>query len=180
MPIVTPPNYIASLGPISPSGNITLTGGNSGKYDSISIPNNKKLTVNGDLTLYVTGDITLNNGAELKVKNGSSLKLYFDGDIEAKNSSSIDNESEIPSIVQLYGTGTNQTIDLKNSSDIYGVVYAPNADMTIHNKVDAYGSFIVDNFEMKNSGDVYYDKALKETSLDDEAIYFVITRWEEF
>jgi len=180
MSSVSPPDYAASRGVIAPSGNLTLTDADSGKYNSVSVPNNKKITVDGDLTLYVTGDITLNNGAELKVKNGSSLKLYFDGNIEAKNSANITNESQIPSTVQLYGTGDNQTIDLKNSSNIHAVVYAPNANMTIHNKVNAYGSFIVDNFDMKNSGDVYYDKALKETSPDDEAIYFSFTHWEEY
>lgn len=180
LPTVTPPDYAASRGAIAPSGNITLTSADSGKYDRISIPNNKTMTVNGDVTLYITGNITLNNGAEVKVNDGRNLKLYFDGDIEAKNSSKITNVSQIPAAMQLYGTGTNQTIDLKNSTNIHAVVYAPNADMTVHNKVNAYGSFIVDNFELKNSGDVYYDKALKDTSMDDEAVYFTITHWEEF
>ena len=177
--IVAPPNFTVSNGKIS-GKNITLTTSDSGKYTEIDVSSKGKLQVDGDLVLYVTGDMTLNNSSELKVKKGSTLKLYFDGDIEAKNSSSINNESKIPSTIQIYGTGTNQTIDLKNSSDIYGVIYAPNADMTVHNKVDIYGSIIVNEIDIKNSGDVHYDKALKNTSLDDEAIYFTITRWEEF
>ncbi|MBL7214935.1 MAG: hypothetical protein ISS71_04580 [Phycisphaerae bacterium] len=179
LPIITPPNFTAFQGKIS-GKNVTLTTSDSGKYTEIDISNKGKLEINGDLILYITGDVTLDNEAELKVKKGSTLKLYFDGDFEAKNSSNINNESKVPFKVQLYGTGSSQKIEMKNSSDIQGVVYAPNADMTIYNKVDAYGAFIVDTFEMKNSGDVYYDKALKETSLDDEAVYFTITRWEEF
>ena len=175
---VSPPDFTASKGKLS-GKNITLTASDNGKYTEISISTKGKLEIDGDVVLYVTGDVTLNNSADLKVKKGSSLKLYFDGDIEAKNSSSMSNESKIPSDLQLYGTGEKQTIDMKNGSDLYGVIYAPSADMIVHNKVDIYGSFIVDNFELKNSGDVYYDKALKDTSLDDEAIRFVVTKWEE-
>ena len=76
-------------------------------------------------------------------------------------------------------TGTNQKIDIKNSSDLYGVVYAPNAEMTVHNNVDAYGSFIVNTFELKNGGQVYYDEALKQVNEDDPLVHFTITRWEE-
>ncbi len=178
LPVVTAPDYIASKGKIS-GKNITLTTADSGKYTQIDISNKGKLQIDGDLVLYVTGDVSLDNSAELKVKNGSTLKLYFDSNLDLKNGAEIANDSKIPSSVQLFGTGTNQKIDLKNSSDLYGVVYAPNADMVVHNKVDIYGSFIVDNFELKNSGDVYYDKALKNVSIGDEAIYFAVTRWEE-
>ena len=51
--------------------------------------------------------------------------------------------------------------------------------MTVHNSVDAYGSFIVDDMELKNSGNVYYDKALRQVSVDDELVRFSITHWEE-
>ena len=179
LPVVTPPDFTASMSSIS-GKNVTLTTSDSGEYTEINISSNGKLSIDGDVVLYITGDVTLNKQAELEVKDGSTLTVYFDGDLEAKNSSEFNNASEIPASLQLYGTGTDQIIDLKNSSDFYGIVYAPEAEVIVHNSVDIYGSFIVDNFEMKNSGKVYYDKALKEVTLDDEAIYFTITRWEEF
>jgi hypothetical protein len=178
LPPVLPPDNTASQGTIE-GKNITLNSSDSGKYDDISISNNGTLSINGDLTLYITGDIELKNNAEIEIKNNSSLKLYFDGDIEAKNASGFNNKTEIPANLKIFGTGTNQDIDIKNSSDLYGVVYAPNAEMTVHNKVDAYGSFIVEDFELKNGGEVYYDKALRQVSIDDELIRFTVTRWEE-
>ena len=178
LPSVTAPFYLASHGKIS-GKYISLNSWDSGKYSEIEIRNDGRLEINGDVTLYITGDITLKNDSELKVKNGSSLVLYFRGDIEAKNNSEISNESKIPSNIKMYGTGSHQNIDLKNRSDIYAVIYAPNADMVLHNKVDAYGSFIVDDFVLKNSGNLYYDKALKEVSINDETAYFTVTQWEE-
>jgi hypothetical protein len=178
LPPVSPPDYVASQGPIS-GKNITLNSSDSGKYSEISISNNGTLSINGDLTLYITGDIELNNNAEIEVKNNSSLKLYLDGDIEARNSSGFNNKTEIPASLLIYGTGTDQEINLKNSADLYGVIYAPNAEMSVHNSVDAYGSFIVDDIELKNSGNIYYDKALRQVSVDDELVRFSITHWEE-
>jgi len=178
MPPISPPNYTASQGSIS-GKNITLHSSDSGKYSDISISNNGTLSINGDLTLYVTGDIELKNNAEIEVKNNSSLILYFDGDIEAKNSSGFNNKTEIPANLLIYGTGASQKINLKNSADLYAVIYAPDADMTVHNSVDTYGSFIVNDMELKNSGNVYYDKALKQVSVDDELVRFSITHWEE-
>jgi hypothetical protein len=97
------------------------------------------------------------------------------------NDISIDNNGAltINGDVTIYGTGTNQQINLKNSSDLYGVIYAPNAEMIVHNSVDAYGSFIVEDFELKNSSEIYYDKALQQVSEEDELARFTVTRWEE-
>lgn len=173
-----PPDYTASQGSIS-GDNIILTSSDSGKYNSITIDNHGTLLIDEDVTLYVTGNISLKYDAELEVDSDASLTLYFDGDIDADNSSGINNTSEVPANVRLYGTGTNQNIDIKNNADLYAVVYAPNADMTVHNKVDAYGSFIVENFELKNGGEVYYDEALKEIDITDELVQFAIVRWEE-
>ena len=178
LPPITPPDYTASKGSIS-GKNITLNTSDSGKYTEISISNNGTLTIDGNLTLYVTGNVDLKTNTEVKVKNNATLELYFDGDVNANNSSGINNESKVPSNVKIYGTGTNQKVDLKNSSDLYAVVYAPNADMTVNNSGEAYGSFITESFELKNSGEVYYDKALKQVSQNDKLVRFAITHWEE-
>lgn len=177
-PEVTAPSYTASQGSIS-GNNVTLTSSDSGKYDDISISNNGTLSINGDLTLYVTGDVDLRNNAELEIENNSTLTLYLDGDLDAQNSSGFNNTTEVPSNLTIYGTGTDQQFNIKNSSDLYAVIYAPNADMTVHNSVSAYGSFIVDNFELKNGGEVYYDEALKQVDQDDPLVRFTVTRWEE-
>lgn len=178
LPPITEPSFTASKGAIS-GKDVTLTSSDSGKYTGIDISTNGRLMINGNVILYIVGDIVLGNQARLEVADLSTLKVYFNGDIEAKNASQIVNVSQIPDAIRLYGTGEDQTIDLKNSNDIQAIIYAPDADMIIYNSVDAYGCFIVDTFEMKSSGNVYYDEALKETSLDDELIYFTVTHWEE-
>jgi hypothetical protein len=178
LPSIGAPSFVANKGSLQ-GNSVTLQTSDSGKYSSISINNNGKLEISGDLVLYVTGGMELKNGAELKVNDGSTLKLYIDGNISAKNSAGINNKGKVPSDVQIYGTGSNQTFDLKNASDLYGVVYAPEATMSLDNSGNAYGSFITKSFELKNSGKVYYDEALRQASLSDEGIRFSVLRWEE-
>lgn len=178
LPTITPPSYTASKGTIS-GDNVTLTSSDSGKYTSVTINNNGTLSIEGDVILYVTGDIELKNNVEIQVASDGSLKLYFDGDFTTMNNAGINNLSQIPSKVQLYGTGEDQYIGIKNQNDLYCVIYAPDAEMEIFNQIDVYGSIIVDNIDFKNSANIYYDKALKQVSLSDEGIRFSITRWKE-
>jgi hypothetical protein len=64
--------------------------------------------------------------------------------------------------------------------DFHGAIYAPKADMAIYNGANVYGSLIVNSFELKNSGNVYYDIALRDVSIGDEGSIFRVVRWEEF
>ena len=178
LPAVTPPDYVASQGAIS-GKNITLKSSDNGRYTGITIDKNGKLTIDEDVTLYVTGDIELDNNAEIEIDNDASLKLYFDGDFTTKNNTSINNLSQIPAKVMVFGTGENQVIQIKNKNDLYCAIYAPSAEMEIFNNIAIYGSFILNSIDFKNSADIYYDNALKEVSTTDEGIRFTITRWEE-
>jgi len=67
----------------------------------------------------------------------------------------------------------------KNSADFYGAIYAPNADVTMHNSGNVYGAVTAKSFEQKNSGTFNYDTSLRDVSIDEEAIYFTITNWHE-
>ncbi|HDS85288.1 MAG TPA: hypothetical protein ENN97_08865 [Phycisphaerales bacterium] len=158
-------------------GTLILTASDSGIYSGVEIGG--QLKVEGDCVLVVAGDVSLGNSAEIVISQNGSLKMYLAGDFDAKNASGVNNESLTPSKFKLYGIGDDQEINLKNDTDFYGAVYAPNAVVTLHNGGNAYGSIIADNFELKNSGNVYYDKALQEVKITDEAIRFAVVRWEE-
>jgi choice-of-anchor A domain-containing protein len=136
----------------------------------------------GEVVLHVTGDIWLGQGCEILVKDDSTLILYVDGDITCGNDGGIgySGSPEDPSHVQLYATGTGeQDFDLKAKDKWSGVVYAPNADITIFAKGDVYGSFIADSLEFKADGDMHYDAALSEVAVDEIGVRFVLNRWNE-
>ncbi|MHC4622071.1 MAG: DUF7305 domain-containing protein, partial [Planctomycetota bacterium] len=96
-----------------------------------------------------------------------------------REGSGIGNEGN-PGSLRVYGTGDGpQTFDLKAKTTWSGAVYAPNADITLYADGDVYGSVVGNSFEFKAGGNFYYDEALKEVSVDDEALRFVIDRWQE-
>jgi hypothetical protein len=190
-PILTPMGTDISVAGIT----TVITPADSGKYTGIRVEQvSEKIkgvtTVDlgtlevsgGEVVLHVTGDIWLGQGCEILVKDDSTLILYVDGDITCGNDGGIgySGSPEDPSHVQLYATGTGeQDFDLKAKDKWSGVVYAPNADITIFAKGDVYGSFIADSLEFKADGDMHYDAALSEVAVDEIGVRFVLNRWNE-
>ncbi|HUU16496.1 MAG TPA: collagen-binding domain-containing protein [Sedimentisphaerales bacterium] len=178
LPPVTVPEALQTL----PSGgdiieNTTIT--SSGKYSSIDLGNSETVIISGDVTLYITGDIILGNSAELQIEEGSSLTLYLGGDFEGKNSSAVNNLTEDAKQLQIYGLDSCETIIFKNSSDLYGAIYAPNADVIMNNSATVYGAVVGKTFDMQNSGVFMYDASLRDVSMNDELVRFEIKRWYE-
>lgn len=159
--------------------NITINAAGSGNYTGIDISNSGSLTINGDCVLVVKGNVKLGNSAKIDIAPNSSLTMYLEGDFDGKNGGGVNNQTKFPSNFQLLGGSANQNIDMKNGSDFYGVIYAPNANTVFHNGTDIYGSVMVNSLEIKNSGAIHYDKALQKATPQDLGVRFVVTRWEE-
>ncbi|MHC4192663.1 MAG: DUF7305 domain-containing protein [Planctomycetota bacterium] len=183
LPGITVPAYLGELpsqGTIS--NNTTIT--SSAKCDEIDLSSGKIVRIDGTVALYVMGGINLRNSAELQVVDEStnpdaSLTLYLAGDIEVKNNGAVNNLSEDASRVKIYGLDSCRSIVLKNGTDFYGAIYAPNADVIMMNSANAYGSVVAKSFEQKNSAAFNYDAALRDVSTDDEALRFTVERWAE-
>lgn len=162
---------------------LTIGPADSGEYDAIELKRASSPGIleigGGDVVLHVTGDITMGQDCEIVVEEGASLVLYLDGDLNADNDAGINNKN-YPAALELYGTGEEeQQFSLKAKGDFYGVVYAPNADITINAGGDIYGSFKGSSFELKSDSNLYYDEALRIVSFNDESVRFVVDRWRE-
>jgi hypothetical protein len=137
----------------------------------------------GDVVLHLTGDIQLENSCEIIVKPDSTLTIYTDGNIHCRNGSSLSTENppEAATTLQIYTTGEDkQFIDIKAKSEFTGVIYAPDDDVVLYAKGDAYGSIVANDFNYMAGGNFYFDEALRENvSVNDEAVVFVVSRWYE-
>ncbi|MHC4693321.1 MAG: DUF7305 domain-containing protein [Planctomycetota bacterium] len=180
MPQITVPQWLASM-PSSGTikNNKTIT--KSGKYDRIDLDINEILTIKGQVSLYVVGDVILGNSAELRISdaNDASLILYVGGNFEIKNGGVVNNLSKDSKKLQIYGLSTCTSLILKNGGDFYGAIYAPNADIVTMNSGDMYGSVIGKSIEQKNSSTFYYDVTLRQVSIEDIGVRFVIRDWQE-
>ncbi len=176
---VTLPSWLQEL----PSeGTITedITITTSGKYSGVQLDNSKTITIDGDVTLYIVGDLVLGNSCDLAISDSysdASLTLYLGGKLEGKNSSAINNLTKDPTKLKIYGLDSCVEIILKNSCDLYGVIYAPQADVIMHNSADMYGSAAANSFMFKNSATFYYDVALRDES--EQGLEFVISNWHD-
>ena len=180
LPQITVPEWLEAM----PSGGAIKNSviiNSSGKYNEIDLANNKVITIDGEVTLYIIGDIILDNSAELQIldKEDVSLTIYVGGNIEVKNSGVINNLSGDATKLTIYGLETCESIILKNDTDFYGAIYAPNADIIMMNSGDVYGSVVGNSIEQKNSADFIYDAALKKVSVEDEGVRFVVQQWHE-
>jgi len=185
LPPIVVPEAVQNL-PFKGTINNSVTISSSARYDGINLLGNGKIiTIVEPVTLYVTGDIILGNSAELRIggpddtDNDASLILFLAGNISGNNSSGFNNLTKNAKNLTLYCLNSCQSAIFKNSSDFYGAVYAPEAYVEMKNSADVYGSVIAEQFVMKNSAVFHYDAALRKITLDDEAIRFVIKRWNE-
>ena len=180
---ITVPGYLESMvsqGTLTNS--ITIVG--PMKYNAISLDNGKILTVDGPVVLYVTGDVTLDASAEVRIVDANtnpnaSLIMYLGGDLEVKNKSAVNNLIKDATKLKRYGLNSCQSIDLMNNCNFYGAIYAPNADMVMKNSGDTFGAVVTKSFIQENSADFNYDAALRDVSMNDELVNFVISRWSE-
>jgi len=186
-PEVTAPSLIYKGGGLKIKGKTLQLGpADSGEYSYIDLDPGTADSIlevgGGQVVMHVTGDIKLAEGSEITVKPDASLQLYVDGDIVCAKGSGIGYQGspEKPKCVQLYATGKDdQNFDLKAKGHWSGVVYAPNADVDLFAQGDVYGSFVTYTLEVKNSGKMHYDKALKNVDTDDIGVRFVVKRWSE-
>ncbi len=187
-PVLDPQPAIEAVGET-----LTLTPADNGSYPEIYLrqlvdKESKTITPSvlevsgGDVLLHMTGDIQLENSCEIIVKHGSTLTIYTDGNIHARNGSSISTENppEAATTIQIYATGEDkQFIDIKAKSDFTGTIYAPDDDVVLYAKGDAYGAIVADSFDYMAGGNFYYDEALRKATVDDEAVVFTVDRWYE-
>jgi hypothetical protein len=179
-PSITVPAALAAL---LSSG--TLTDGNvttSAKYTKIDLNAFKTVTIKGPVSLYVTGDILLGNSAQIIIDNNtpnSSLTIYLGGNLTSQNGSGINNQTQDPQKLKLFGLDTCTSMGFKNSNAFYGAVYAPKADVIYYNSADLYGSVIAKSFQTKAAANIHYDASLRDVTVNDEAVTFTIKKWHE-
>ncbi|MHC4570928.1 MAG: DUF7305 domain-containing protein [Planctomycetota bacterium] len=162
---------------------LTIGPADSGIYEEIELKRAADPgileVVGGDVVLYVTDSIDMGQDCEIVVNEGASLVMYLDGDLDSGNNAGINNKNS-PLKFKLYGTGeVGQEIDLKAKGDFFGAVYAPNAEIVINAGGDIYGSFVGLSFELKSGGNFHYDEALRNVTIDDEGLRFVVEHWSE-
>jgi len=125
-------------------------------YDSVTHTLSSTGTIYMQSGTYYFSDITLMNTATIILAPGAEVTLYVTGDIEMKNSSSV-NVGGSPSDFLIYSQGD---LVLKNSGDFYGSFYSPDGDCDLRNSGEFFGSIIANTIISHNSSNFHYDRNL--------------------
>jgi len=166
----------------------TLTGGTtlttSAKYDSINLGNSQIVTNNGPVTLYVTGNITLDNSAQIQIVDkitnpDASLTIYLGGNFVSQNGGIINNIAKDPQKLKIYGLDTCQSFNFKSGSVFYGAIYAPKANIQLNAWVEYYGACEANSFTQNVKANFHYDALLRNASVNDVGVRFVVKQWHE-
>ena len=121
----------------------------------------------------------VSHGHRVMVEAGAGEGAKFNDKEYSEAGAEVTNETQDSTKLYFYGLPTCDSIILKNSSDFYGAIYAPNAMLDIRNSGEIYGSFVGEDMILHNSVNFHYDYALQNANPGDPGAKFVPTKWHE-
>jgi len=181
-PTINVPQYLLDM--VSSGGiDSSTTISSSAVYDHVDVasdPNKGSVvSVDGNIEIYVMGDIRLGNSDTVEIQPDASLIVFLGGDLIIDNSGAINNLTQDPKKLKIFGLDTCQTVVFKNSGDFYGAIYAPEADIHLCNSVTVFGAMTGKSFTQDVDANFYYDMSLREVDLSEIGVRMVIKRWSE-
>lgn len=112
---------------------------------------------------YYLNDFILAGQAVLNVSGPTTI--YLTGNLERAGGVMVGNSTKKPANLQFLMTGGTALVT--SSNDFYGVIYAPNTNVTIDGSSDYFGAVVGKTLSLTGSGKGHYDE-----SLDMEQIEF--------
>ncbi|MDP9291275.1 MAG: hypothetical protein M3O82_02800 [Verrucomicrobiota bacterium] len=195
-PIPTPTWTVIQPSASTISGNTTLpalTGSSASnptryKVNSVGENGNTTLTFSASspntpsyIELWVTGDFTSTGTSQIVIDPGVKVKVYVAGNVAVTGNGFVNGDpNPKASDLQVLGiqpprVGTtdpsvyqSRTVSIDGSGAFVGVIYAPNADVSLSNsgsKALYWGSIVGKTITMNGDTSVHYDEALSQDAL---------------
>ncbi len=130
-----------------------------GKYGDISAGNNDTLTLTPGT--YDINSLVLSGSSTLRIIPGGQVVLRLAGNnvfqaIRISNDSHV-NALGMPQNLQVIYGGARK-IRVTDDATVNAVLYAPNASVTLDNRVDWYGALVVGELDASDSAAIHYDR----------------------
>lgn len=137
-PVVVPSGLVGG-GNLRLNGNDVLTlGGGTYLYSSINVSGNARVNFTGPATVYVTGNVSISgNGVGTSQNLPPNLKIMVAG---------------------------QRSISYSGNANFYGVLYAPDSNVSITANGELSGSVTGDSLQQSGNGKVHYDEALSAST----------------
>jgi hypothetical protein len=182
LPDYLPPIDLSSMGAFyvpSNSSEVVIT--ESGEYSSFTMGSNTTVTIDGDVTLYVNGDFLMSSKSNLDIADGSEVEIVLgDGMFMQSSNSSINNLSQDPKNLTIFGTPDFKQMFWRSNAQFYGCVYVPDAFLNYSSNYDFFGSMICNYLHLSSNSGLHYDESLgKWLKYGAEGDTFSIQSWQE-
>ncbi len=107
-------------------------------------------------------NITINGGATLNI-SGKTI-IYATGNVTRNGGTWVNNNTQKAENLQLYMTGG--TANFTSDNGFYGVIYAPNTDVTVNGSADFFGAAVGRTLKFSGGGRAHYDESLDLEEVD--------------
>lgn len=104
------------------------------------------------------------------------VDLYIQNSLDLDPLVSINTTSEDPYDVTIQVNGANATVDFEPTGAFYGVLYAPDGDVTVGSNVEIFGSVAADTLSFASGATLHYDLGLM-SDLDEDAARPELLSW---
>jgi Flp pilus assembly protein TadG len=110
---------------------------------------------------YYLRNLTLHGGSSIGISG--ETRIYLTGNLDTAGGLIL-NSSADPNNLKILMTGG--TAKLTADSAFYGVLYAPNTDVTVGGSADLYGAIVGRTLSVNGSGNAHYDESLDLSEFD--------------
>lgn len=151
---------------------------------SISTSGNLAVRPGYNVALRATGignAVSISGSGEISVGAGGKLAVYTSGDVSISGNGAA-NASGTTTGFEIWGTATTvgQKISIKGKGgSLTGLVYAPNADVTINGDGYVAGSVVANSIRVANNAEFHYDESLITHGSAGSLTPFRASRWNE-
>jgi putative Flp pilus-assembly TadE/G-like protein len=111
---------------------------------------------------YYFHNFRMEGGATLNITGNTTI--FITGDLTRAGGAWVNNNTALASNLEFYMTGGKANITSDNT--FYGVIYAPNTDVTVNASADFFGAVVGRTLKVSGSGRGHYDEALDLEQVD--------------
>jgi hypothetical protein len=154
----------------------------SDRYEvsSLRLSGGQRLVVIGpEVTLYIKDGFSMSGSSEFIIAPGASVKIYVGGDVSLSGNGIMNHTLNAASF-QLFGLPTTKKIDISGNAAFTGVIYAPQADVTMNgggnNTYDVVGAIVANSAKMNGHFNFHYDEALGRAKILSK---YSVASWRE-
>ena len=175
-------NNLPSQGSMKIDTIVPITITDDARYESIVFDKAALLIIDGSVKLYVHKDIVMGSDSELQIVStnpNASLTLYLGGDFITEKMAGINNLTQDPQKLKVYGLDSCVLMQPGKQAVFYGAIYAPEAHVESTNASEIFGSIVAKEFSTEKKVEIHYDASLQKAEIGDQNVTFSVARWHE-